>query len=1006
MKKLLLIIYIISSFIFGQTSNQIEQARKYISKNQLNKEQVKEAAKSQGYTDNQINSVILKNTNPLNSTKDIERVDFEKSDATNEVLKKELREEVIKDNSEAAELEIISESDIKIESKIESRESIKHFGYDIFNKDPALFQEISVGAVDPNYLVGPSDEIIVMMWGETQFRQVLKVDREGFVFIPEIGQVFVNGLNLNLLESKLFKVFSKSYESINPPNGVSPTTFLDVSLGNLRPLKIQVLGEVSQPGGYTVSPSATLFSALYYFNGPTTRGSLRDIQLIRGGEKIVSIDFYDYLLTGKKPKDQKLQLGDVIFIPRRLKTVSIEGEINRSGIYELNNEETLIDLLSIAGDLKVTAYLDRAQVDRIVKFEDRDILGMDRMYSDVSLGMVLDSNDVFPLQDGDQIKIFSVLDMRTNVVNLQGAITRPGLYDLGKSMRVKDLIEKADGLLGDAYMKRLDIVRMGKNFTEQIIKLDLDKIINDDLEENILLQGLDRVRVFSISEMIPKTYVSISGNVKKPGKYPLQTNLTLYDLIFKSGGFVDEEFKKLTYLKRAELIRVREDSLLKEVIPFDLEDVIEKKGIYNTLLKPNDFVRIYSKKEIEGDKKYISIKGHVKRPGLYELYEENMRLKDLLFKSGGFDDPIFKSKTFLNHANIVRFNDSQTKQKFIPFNLGEVLSDDNSKENILLKPRDVIIIYSDAMFSHNSTVNISGLVNNPGEYGLKTNMTLKNLILEAGGFSKSLFNFRVDIARIDPLSMDLNNYANVVSFTINENFKITSDEIGNELEQANLFFGKDSLVLNPFDFVFIRPSPHSTNQKLVVISGEVLYPGKYAILNENEKISDIIKRSGGLRSDAFLNGAKYFRLGQKINVSVKNALKKKKSEYNFKIVEGDSIYIPVHPNLIRVQGEVHSPGIHRYSPNKRLKYYVDLAGGYNLNANKKGVWVEYPNGDSKYYKNQFLPSPKIYDGSIIHVSKKKEEEPFDKTKFITEMTTVFANFAQAVTIIFLALQNN
>ena len=158
-------------------------------------------------------------------------------------------------------------------------ESLNYFGYDIFKRDPALFQATSVGAVDPDYLIGPGDEIIVMLWGETQFRQVLTVDREGFVFIPEIGQVFVNGLNLNLLESKLFRVFSQSYASLNPQNR-TPTTFLDVSLGNLRPLRVQVLGEVAQPGAYTVSPSATLFSALYYFNGPTFLGSLRDIQLM------------------------------------------------------------------------------------------------------------------------------------------------------------------------------------------------------------------------------------------------------------------------------------------------------------------------------------------------------------------------------------------------------------------------------------------------------------------------------------------------------------------------------------------------------------------------------------------------------------------------------------------------------------------------------------------------------------------------------------------------------
>ena len=141
------------------------------------------------------------------------------------------------------------------------------FGYDIFKRDPAIFQGSSIGAVDPDYLIGPGDEIIVTLWGETEFRELYFVNREGFIFIEEVGQVFVNGLNLSLLESKLFKVLSQSYDSLNP-QGRKATTFLDVSLGNLRPLRIQVLGEVNQPGAYIVSPSATLFSALYYFNGP------------------------------------------------------------------------------------------------------------------------------------------------------------------------------------------------------------------------------------------------------------------------------------------------------------------------------------------------------------------------------------------------------------------------------------------------------------------------------------------------------------------------------------------------------------------------------------------------------------------------------------------------------------------------------------------------------------------------------------------------------------------
>ena len=556
MRKNIQLLTFIVHLLIGQNAEQIKQARDIIKSTGLSESEIKSKAKAQGYIDTQfknidgkqesLNDDLKKEVSQSADTKDAQ--DFGQS---NELPKegKDLNnleiEEIQPVINDEDNLEIIDE--LNIESKTENFVGeIKHFGYDIFSQDPAVFQATSVGIVDPDYLIGPGDEIIVMLWGETQFRQVLSVDREGFVFVSEIGQVFVNGLNLNLLEAKLFRVFSQSYASLNP-QGRSPTTFLDVSLGNLRPLRIQVLGEVAQPGAYTVSPSATLFSALYYFNGPTTLGSLRDVQLIRGGKKIASIDFYDFLLTGKKPNDQKLQLDDVIFIPSRLKTVTIEGEVKRSGIYELKPEETLNDLIAIAGGLKITAYLDRSQIDRVVSFQDREQLGMDRMYIDVNIKDIINTEKKFSVQDEDHIKIFSILDLRQNTVDLRGSVIRPGRYDLGESLKLADLISKADGLLGDAYLDRVDIVRVRPDFSEELIKLNLSKALEGDIENNIELRSLDRIRIYGITEMVPSTYVSITGHVKRPGRFLRQENMTLYDLIFKAGGFLDHEFKKLTY---------------------------------------------------------------------------------------------------------------------------------------------------------------------------------------------------------------------------------------------------------------------------------------------------------------------------------------------------------------------------------------------------------------------------------------------------------------------------
>ena len=229
------------TILFSQTSDQIKSAKEYIEKSGMSKNEVIKAAKSRGYSDSEINAAIKKaevtdvKTKQVNRIENIDvgKIEMELSNNIEKPSNIDEKEELdiyIEEN-----LEIIDDMKFLKESiKDDNESALNYFGYDIFQRDPGLFQATSVGSIDPDYLIGPGDEIICMLWGETQFRQVLSVDREGYIFIPEIGQVFVNGLNLNLLESKLFRVFSQSYQSLNPQNRKA-TTFLDVSLGNLRP---------------------------------------------------------------------------------------------------------------------------------------------------------------------------------------------------------------------------------------------------------------------------------------------------------------------------------------------------------------------------------------------------------------------------------------------------------------------------------------------------------------------------------------------------------------------------------------------------------------------------------------------------------------------------------------------------------------------------------------------------------------------------------------------------
>jgi protein involved in polysaccharide export with SLBB domain len=299
------------------------------------------------------------------------------------------------------------------------------------------------------------------------------------------------------------------------------------------------------------------------------------------------------------------------------------------------------------------------------------------------------------------------------------------------------------------------------------------------------------------------------------------------------------------------------------------------------------------------------------------------------------------------------------------------------------------------------SVSINGIVRSPGTYNLKTGMTLKDLILEAGGLNDNVYRYRVEVARIDPLNNNLNEYAEVINFNMDEKFSVSSAS-SNDGTKKEFSAAVDVFQLNSYDLVSIRSDPYFISQKQVTISGEVLYPGQYTILTSDEKITDIIERAGGLRPNAYPDASQYTRQGVKINASLTDILKKPRSKLNFKVQNGDEIVIVPHPNVVNITGEVNTVGIHKYVSGKRLRYYLNLAGGLNPDADKSNIWVEYPSGDSKKYKRWSLVSPKIIDGSSISVGKQKEAEPFDRTEFAKEVTAILANLAQTVAVVALA----
>jgi len=283
-------------------------------------------------------------------------------------------------------------------------------------------------------------------------------------------------------------------------------------------------------------------------------------------------------------------------------------------------------------------------------------------------------------------------------------------------------------------------------------------------------------------------------------------------------------------------------------------------------------------------------------------------------------------------------------------------------------------------------------------------MTIKDLVLEAGGLNENVYRYRVEVARIDPLNNSLNEYAEVITFNIDEKFSV-STESSNDGSKKEFSAASSVFELKAYDLVSIRPDPYFSKQKQVTISGEVLYPGQYTILTSDERITNIIERAGGLRPNAYPDASQYIRQGIKINASLGHILKKPNSKLNFEVQDRDEIIILPHPNVVKITGAINTAGIHKFVPGKRLRYYLNLAGGVNPDADKSNIWVEFPNGDSKKYNQWSLLSPRVIDGSSIVIGKKKEEEPFDRTEYAKEITAILANLAQAVAVVVLARSN-
>lgn len=590
---------------------------------------------------------------------------------------------------------------------------LKPFGYDFF-REAAV--KVSTGRRDipvpMKYVVGPGDEVRMVLWGRMNASYTLTVDRDGKINIPAIGPLVVAGMTFEQMSQYLIK----QAEQITGTN-------VDVSMGSLRTIPIFVLGDVRRPGAYTIGSFATMIDALLLAGGPTEIGSMRNIQLKRKDRLVQTFDIYDLLLKGDKSYDVMLYAGDVVFVPIIGPYVGVAGNVKRPALYELKNDFSLAHVFELAGGIIPTAYTQQIQVERTVKNEKKVIVDLD----DKNLAKAKST----VLQEADLVKVFSIVEKDVNVVTLQGNVKRGGKYALRTGMRLADVLKDTQAdLLPETYFDYALIKRQTPPRMEpELIPFNLgDLMLKKDPASNLELQPLDSIYIFSKWFFRDKQFFKIEGEIRKPGRYDLTQNFKIKDALLAAGGLTRD-----AHLSKAEIIRVNKQKEY-QTLYFDVTKALAEDSADNLLLCDEDRIVIHSVWE-EVYKKEAAILGEVKTPGTYQL-TDNMTIKDLIFKAGNTLESAFLEEAELSSQRIVENDRADSVYRKI--NLAKALAGD-PEHNLVLQPYDRLFIRRMPNWLTDKYVTVAGEVRFPGRYLIKKGERLSALLERAGGYRDTAY---------------------------------------------------------------------------------------------------------------------------------------------------------------------------------------------------------------------------------------------------------------------------
>ena len=646
--------------------------------------------------------------------------------------------QVVSTESRTREVSEPMEQEVIVVQETPSRGPTSVFGKNLFASKNLTFQPSINMPTPENYELGAGDEVIVDIWGNSELTVRQTISPDGYINVPNIGPVYLNGMDVKAASAKLKTAFGRIYSDLRSAN---PRTFMKMSLGNIRSIKVNIMGEVVLPGTYTLSSFASVFHALYSAGGINDIGSLRDIKVYRKGQLEKHIDVYDYLLRGDGSGDIILKENDIIKVEPYQKRVQITGQVKRPMTYEMLPDEPLEQLIAYAGGFESDAYKRNVQLTRRGETERK-------VYT-----VEMPQYPSFGLQDGDAVTVGSILDRYENRVTISGAVFRPGSFALDERVRtLKDLVTIAEGPREDAFLGRAILNRENPDLSRTVESVDLGKLLAGEIPD-IVLKRNDRLYVMSEDSLRQDYTVTLEGEVMNPGEYPYAQNMSIEDLIITGGGLRESaSLMKVDVARRTrDPLATEESSLISEIFTFTIENGLIIEGEKDFLLQPYDIVAVRRSPGYK-EQDRITLNGEVVFPGHYTKTYQNERLSSFLERAGGLTSSAYiKGATMLRQMDAheramseaaLRLSMQQSKDSisvesidmarssyYVGIDLEKILEKPGRNGDIVLREGDVINIPI-----MNNVVKITGGVMYPNAVAYREEMTLNDYIENAGGF--------------------------------------------------------------------------------------------------------------------------------------------------------------------------------------------------------------------------------------------------------------------------------